>query len=74
MKELNLNQYVYAKLNEKGKQIIENKHNLDRFIGDDEGVYKFQMWEFMKIFGVHLKMGGSVTEDNCIYFSEDGLK
>lgn len=74
MKELNLNQYVYAKLNEKGKQIIENKHNLDRFIGDDVGIYKFQMWEFMKIFGVYLKMGESVTEGNNIYFSEDDLK
>ncbi|MEC0341973.1 MULTISPECIES: hypothetical protein [Bacillus] len=31
MKKFNLNQYVYVKLNEKGKKIVENKPNSDRF-------------------------------------------
>lgn len=69
MKELNVNEYIYSKLNERGEMILRlNSIYSNDLIPDDEGFYKFQLWEFMQIFGKYLGMGeNSISEGNSIH-------
>ena len=77
MKKVNLNEYVYVKLNEKGKEIIA-KHPVHSLHTkpDADGVYRIQLWDFMTVFGEGLMVGSDpISEENCIYFDEkNGLK
>jgi hypothetical protein len=71
MKKFNTNKYVYVKLSERGKQILFNKGYAERRLPNKEGMYQFQLWEFMHIFGEYMFLGlPPVTEDNVIYFDE----
>ena len=62
-RDVNLNEYIKAKLTDKGKEIYRNYyHDLDdKFVPtldiDEEGYCKFQLWYFMRIFGEHFCMG-----------------
>lgn len=66
MKELNVNSIIKVKLNDYGREVLCNNHNeLNRWIvnrggqplnmrfpeTDEHGYSKFQLWEFMNIFG-----------------------
>jgi hypothetical protein len=66
--EYNLNDYVYVKLNDLGRKVHRDNHS--KFLSDDlmnrlyrepvvdeNGYCKFQMWDFMHIFGEHTCMG-----------------
>ena len=59
-KDANLNEYIKVKLTAKGKQIYKDYYDNDppTLDVDDEGYAKFQMWDFMQIFGEHISMGG----------------
>lgn len=59
-KDANLNDYIKVKLTDKGKQIYKDYYDNDppTLDVDDEEYVKFQMWDFMKIFGEHMHMGG----------------
>jgi hypothetical protein len=71
MKKFNINNYVYVKLNERGKQILSDERYTAHKWPSKEGMYRFQLWEFMNIFGKHLFLGlPSVVEENAIYFDE----
>ena len=70
-KDVNLNDYIKAKLTDKGKEIYRNYyHDIDdedvpTLDIDEECFCKFQLWEFMKIFGEHFRMcGGLPCETN----------
>lgn len=62
--KINLNNYVYVKLTEKGFRVHEVKekeyYNRDDYRPpevDENGYSKFQLWDFMNIFGDHTWMG-----------------
>lgn len=66
--ETNLNDYIHVKLNDRGRTILINRHDkLNetlknclpplRIEVDNEGYSKFQMWDFMAIFGGYMGMG-----------------
>lgn len=63
-RDVNLNEYIKVKLTDKGKEIYRNYwHYIDdedvpTLDTDEEGFCKFQLWEFMHIFGEHFHMGG----------------
>lgn len=65
-KDVNLNEYIKVKLTDKGKEIYKNHyHDIDdEYVPtlhvDEEGFCKFQLWEFMQIFGEHFYMGGGL--------------
>lgn len=70
-RDVNLNEHIKVKLTDKGKEIYRNYyHDIDdKFVPtldvDEEGFCKFQLWEFMKIFGEHFRMcGGLPCETN----------
>jgi hypothetical protein len=65
-RNVNLNEYIKVKLTDKGKEIYRNYyHYIDdedvpTLDVDEEGFCKFQLWEFMQIFGEHFHMGGDL--------------
>ena len=65
-RDVNLNEYIKVKLTDKGKEIYRNYyHYIDdedvpTLDVDEEGFCKFQLWEFMRIFGEHFRMGGGL--------------
>jgi hypothetical protein len=65
-RDVNLNEYIKVKLTDKGKEIYRNHyHDIDdeyvpTLDTDEEGYCKFQLWEFMHIFGEHFYMGGGL--------------
>ena len=65
-RDVNLNEYIKVKLTDKGKEIYRNYyHDIDdEYIPtldvDEEGYCKFQLWDFMRIFGEHFCMGGGL--------------
>ena len=87
MKKLNLNEIVFVRLNEYGKQVYRNHENeLNQFIkvrfpkiklthrnlNEEIG---FQLWELIKIFGKYLDIGKKTTFiNNEINISEDLLE
>lgn len=70
-RDVNINEYIKVKLTDKGKEIYRNYyHDIDdehvpTLDIDEEGYCKFQLWEFMHIFGEHFRMvGGLPCETN----------
>lgn len=72
MKKFNLNHYVYVKLNDRGKGIIEEDPTHSKYTKPDkDGFYKFQLWEFMTVFSPHLNMETDIiSEENSLFFNE----
>ena len=80
--EFNINNYVKVKLNDKGIEILKDRHEelnrrLAMFGGkgfdkfklrvDSEGYYKTQMWSLMEMFGESIGIGFEcVFETNII--------
>lgn len=70
-KDTNLNNYIKIKLTEEGRIIYKKryaKYNCEapKLNIDDEGYVRFQIHEFMNIFGEHLFMGATLPcETNC---------
>ena len=61
-RDVNLNEYIKVKLTDKGKEIYRNYwHEYAPTLDiDEEGYCKFQLWEFMRIFGEHFHMSGGL--------------
>lgn len=61
-RDVNINEYIKVKLTDKGKEIYRKYyHDIDdKYVPtldiDEEDFCKFQLWEFMKIFGEHFRM------------------
>ena len=76
----NINQYIKVKLTDKGKEVIQNDYdrlcaaypNADFkpvYLEDDEGYTKFQLWDFMRLFGEYMYCGSPCyIENNEIFF------
>lgn len=67
----NLNEMMKVKLNNKGKDIYYHRNDMlgEEFLEkypreypdvDEEGYTVFQAWEFMNLYGSHLKNGGEL--------------
>lgn len=77
MIEYNLNESVYVRLNNTGRNIYKN-HMQSLYINlstepevDENGYTKFQLWDLMHIFGEYMSLGLPTPFDkNCIYFKE----
>lgn len=59
---INLNEYLKVKLTDKGKEIYRKYYNINDDCAitldtDEEGYCKFQLGNFMQIFGEHLHKG-----------------
>ena len=80
MKRFNINDYVKVKLTAHGYNVHEMHYK--KYLGanynekyyapavDREGFTKYQLWEFMNIFGEYMFNGSEqVIEDNLIYFT-----
>ena len=77
--EFNLNQFIKVKLTGEGKKILKEMYNLNNddlksFYTDDEYA-KFQLWQFMNIFGKYLFNGSIIQliKKNNIIISEEDL-
>lgn len=84
--QLNMNDFVKVKLNNRGKIIFYHQFdNLNLFVKvhggkpiepptlevDTDGYTSIQLWELMKIFGPHIGMGMPVPfENNAIVIEE----
>lgn len=84
--DFNINDYVKAKLTERGKYIYYHQHddmNLDilkrggkplnppELKYDEEGHVEFQLWHLMEIFGKHLFNGCQIPFETTIKFKVD---
>jgi hypothetical protein len=75
-KKFNINEYVWVKLGAKGEEIY--LHSFDdvpqqfRRVPlpevDEDGYSKFQMWEFMGLFGPYCRMGFDIPFGTTIRF------
>lgn len=69
MKTINLNEIVRVDLTDDGLRILfnseyESVRNKD---SDEDGLYSFQLWELMNIFGSRMIIGGAAPfKDNYI--------
>lgn len=65
--DVNINDNVLVKLNDKGFKILEDQHealrelflNVGEFVPpktDSDGYCKFQLWELMQTFGPHIRL------------------
>ena len=76
--EFNLNQFIKVKLTGEGKKILKEMYNLNNddlksFYTDDEYA-KFQLWQFMNIFGKYLFNGSiiqPIKKNNIIILEKD---
>lgn len=79
----NINKYIKVRLTDHGKEILQKYHEdlqamypslhiPQIYVEDSEGYIKFQLWQFMQIFGSHFSMGTPlIIEHNEIIFSEE---
>ena len=77
VKGVNLNAEIFAKLTEEGEEILlsagmsRGVMNL-AYKKNEVGYRKFQLWDFMNIFGKHMYNGAPpLIENNMIYFQEE---
>ena len=86
----NINQYVYVKLTEYGKEVYLNFINKPYIILNGEekykrfedlwlkpekdGYYRFQFWRLIETFGEHTSVGFSNCFETDIYFDKKDLK
>ena len=90
MKKLNLNSIIKVKLTDYGKDIFYHRHDdINASIVqrgwkpiepcfprvDDEGFSKFQLWDFMNIYGDYFQLGLERVpiKDLSIYIDEQDL-
>lgn len=90
MQALNLNCIVKVKLTDYGKDIFYHKYDeVNEGIAqrgwkpiephfpkvDDEGFSKFQLWDFINIYGDYFQLGSDrmPIKDLCIYIDENDL-
>ena len=75
MKKFNLNHYIYFKLTEHGKLLLNTNEHLTvrvKYIGND--LYKMQAWEFCGIFGEEMQYPGvSKIIETTVYFDDSDL-
>lgn len=85
--KFNLNDSVFVKMERKGYEIWidfynnifekePQKNNLEYYISkaDKNGYVKFQMWEFMQIFGPEINLGTRSPFFTNVYFYERDLQ
>lgn len=85
-KTFNINDYVYIKLTEYGKELYYNRDvKLNESYGreiippkhpevDSEGYTKMQMWEFISLYGEHTSVGCILPFEVEMQFEEKDLK
>jgi len=84
MKKLNWNSKIKVKLTDYGKDVyyhrygkdIKNGVKLERWYPsvDEHGYSTFLLWDFMRIYGPHIKLGmKNVVEDISFYIAEKDL-
>ncbi len=78
--KFNVNNYVRVRLTEVGKKILLKEYEEDkkfypdltyRYEPDAEGFVKFQMWDLMQIFGVHMGNGCDIPFETNIELEEN---
>ena len=81
LKRINLNAYLYVHLLPKGIDMYRAYYDSITFdeklkqSTDKDGNTKFQIWEFMAIFGTHMRLGiEAFVLNNEIVFYEGDLK
>ena len=84
MERLNMNSTVKVRLNDKGQDIYYHindkyykKFNIKRRFKetDKDGYSEFQLWQFMNIYGEHLKLGSdNPFSDLNIYIKDEDLE
>lgn len=78
MKEFNINDEIKVKLTEKGSRAMYNYYIcrgcITSKLPDENGYTRFQLWEFMSIFGQYMHIGNNdMFEDLNILINEDDL-
>jgi len=80
----NVNDYVRVRLTEKGHEIMRKEHEAlrDAFPGvfdefkekkaDEQGWSNWQLWQLMKTFGPHIKMGMPIPFETEIDIPQKG--
>ena len=86
----NINNIIKVRLTDTGKDILNGYFSglckyyasiepdeaiPDQYAEDDKGYIRFQLWDFMNIFGSYFRLGSPVIiQDNDIIFSEEDLR
>lgn len=65
-KKHNLNNRIKFKLNEKGIEIIKADNPLHDLTEDENGYVTLQVWEFMRLFGNYMYLGGAMPFDSQV--------
>ena len=80
MYKYNLNYYIYVELTDYGKELIirENGYEYFKILVEgnkqENGLYKLQMHEFMRLLGKHLFNGCKMPCKPTIYFDNKEKK
>jgi len=56
--DFNINDYVYVKLTDKGREVVAHKDVASLYKEDENGISQWQFWELMKMFGPYIHLGG----------------
>lgn len=86
-KEFNINEYVYVKLTDYGKEILKERRKTlnevliskgiepftnDLVKTDKDGYTQFQLWELMSIFGNFISVSSKIPFETIIRFNKRG--
>ena len=86
MKAFNINSNVLVKMKPKGFEIwkkhyddilpIDQQHPLSYYYKQvrDDGLFSFQLWDFIRIFGPHVEMGFDTPIETTIFFNDTDLR
>lgn len=84
-KEFNINEYVYVKLTDYGKEILRERRErfnevliskgiepftTDFIKVDEDGFTQFQLWELMNIFGNFMNVSSKLPFETTIRFNK----
>lgn len=71
--EFNINETVWVRLNEHGKQLLGDTRKFTA-TPDADGWSRWQMWDVMATFGPHIYLGCRVPFETTIRLAADNLK
>lgn len=80
MVKYNINNYIYIKLTDYGKQLIIKEYGCSYFEAcvesnkQENGYYKLQCHEVMRYFGEHLFNGCEMPFETTVYFDKHELE
>lgn len=78
-RQFNINDYVWVKLTEKGRQLYRDEYyrlmkEYPKIEEDKEGYSRWQMWDLMQTFGSFCGLGSPLPFETDVFFDDKTLK